>query len=226
MALKLHHHHHHHPSRVRPVLVSSDSLFKGLPGHLHPTGLHFSIIFGILLVILITSLNERSITFIQKFVKIGHPVQKNLSLSQKKCTSTLTFIPSHSIIKREQNKKRGRGSHWCTLTVNRKSCISHLGTCPRVLRILFWQYYQLQNLFIQFHNSITPPAVTTVRGHLQHWCISKMSTGQNMSDRLLGTWQHVTLIFNETRLSQVLHYQLYANADKTQGADRYCLLLK
>jgi hypothetical protein len=47
-----------------------------------------------------------------------------------------------------------------------------------------------------------------------------------MSDRLLCTWQHVTLIFNETRLSQVLHYQLYANVDKTRGADRYCWLLK
>jgi len=40
-----------------------------------------------------------------------------------------------------------------------------------------------------------------------------------MSDRLLRTWQHGMLIFNETRLSQVLHYQLYANVDKTQGAD-------
>jgi len=47
-----------------------------------------------------------------------------------------------------------------------------------------------------------------------------------MNDRLLCTWQHVTLIFNKTRLSQVLHYQLYANVDKTQSTDRYCWLLK
>jgi len=40
-----------------------------------------------------------------------------------------------------------------------------------------------------------------------------------MSDRLPCTWQHVTLIFNETRISQVLHYQSYANTDKMRGAD-------
>jgi len=97
------------------------------------------------------SLNERGITFIQNFIKIGHPVQKKhththkhtyilsffVSLSKKvhKYTYILSLTLAHK--NRERKKRKRTGSHWCALTLNRKSCISHLGTCPRVLRILF-----------------------------------------------------------------------------------------
>jgi len=49
-------HHHNHPSRVRPdrpVAASSNSLFKGLTSCLCPSGLQFSIIFGILLLLIL-----------------------------------------------------------------------------------------------------------------------------------------------------------------------------
>jgi hypothetical protein len=40
----------------RPVLASCDSLFKGLPRHVHPFGLKFSIIFGIFLLLVVANL--------------------------------------------------------------------------------------------------------------------------------------------------------------------------
>ena len=49
-----HYHHHHHTHGLgynRPISVSSNSLFKGLPSRLRPFGLLFNIIFGILLLI-------------------------------------------------------------------------------------------------------------------------------------------------------------------------------
>ena len=81
------------------------------------------------------SRNECSTTFIQNFVKKNRSSssKETLSLSVHKHTYILSLTLNH---KKERKKEEG-GSHWCTLTVNRKSCISHRGTCPRVLRILF-----------------------------------------------------------------------------------------
>jgi hypothetical protein len=161
-------------------------------------------------------------------VKIGHPVQKKHSLTHSLThTHTLSLSLSTSTLnilsltlnqkrgkERKKNIERGRGTHCCTLTLKRKSGFSHLGTCPSVLRILLQQQYQLQILFTISQLLINLPAVTTVSGHLQHRCTFNMSTEQNMSDRLLRTGQHVTLSFNKTRLSQVLHYRLNGNVYK------------
>ena len=45
---------HHQLGLDKPVAASSNSLFKGIPSRLRPFGLHFSIIFGILVFNLVT----------------------------------------------------------------------------------------------------------------------------------------------------------------------------
>ena len=151
-------------------------------------------------------------------MKIGHPVQKKhthtLSLKKKWCPSTLTIFPSLSIIKKRKKERGGGGGH--THSKKKKWHLSFENMSKRLKNFAStvvpnYKLFKISELLIKL------PALTTVSGHLQHWCIFKMSIGKKMSDRLLCT---------KTRLSQVLRYQLCVNVDKTRGTDRYCWLLK
>ena len=68
------HHNHSHPSRVRsdrPVAASSNSLFKGLPSCLCLSGLQFSIMFGILLLLILVISRKEFDLYLFSFSSTG-----------------------------------------------------------------------------------------------------------------------------------------------------------
>ena len=73
----------------RSVSASSSSLFKGLPSYLHPSGLEFSIIFGILLlIILVTCCSQFGVILVSRQLVLlsTHPKFLHSFCHQKGCT--------------------------------------------------------------------------------------------------------------------------------------------
>ena len=75
----------------RPVSASSNGLFKGLPSRLRPFGPHFSIIFGILLLILLTCRSQFDFNLLS-FSSTGSIFNSSKIYSFLLCSSRLTSI--------------------------------------------------------------------------------------------------------------------------------------
>jgi len=82
---------HHEVGLNRPVSASPNGLFKGLPSRLRPSGLHFSIIFGILLLILVTCRSQFDLNLLS--FSSTHSIFNSSKISSVLlCSSRLTSI--------------------------------------------------------------------------------------------------------------------------------------